>query len=151
VKTLSARPRLSYRSASLSFLLIALAALPVADIAFTALDPAAEFQRLIAGALQPAFSAVEVWSVIWTVAFAVLGVAAGGVAGLAMALIFDRFLPIRLFSAFLRSVHELFWALFLLQITGLSPATGILAIALPYTGIFAKVFAEIIEGSGSLR
>jgi len=42
-------------------------------------------------------------------------------------------------------VHELFWALLLLQITGLSPVTGILAIALPYSGIFAKVFAELFE------
>src|SRR5262249_143091 len=33
----------------------------------------------------------------------------------------------------------------LMQITGLSAATGILAIALPYAGIFAKVFAEILE------
>src|SRR5262249_45661914 len=46
--------RLSYRSASLSFLAIALAALPVADLAITALDPSAEFRRLIAGALSPA-------------------------------------------------------------------------------------------------
>jgi phosphonate transport system permease protein len=141
----AAIPRLSYRSASLSFLAVALAALPLADLAITALDPSAEFKRLIAGAFSPAFSAVEVWSVIWTVAFAVLGVAAGGAAGLALALIFSRSRAIRLLAAFLRSVHELFWALFLLQITGLSPATGILAIALPYTGIFAKVFSEIIE------
>lgn len=137
--------RLSYRSASLSFLFTALAALFFGDLAITALDPAAEFRRLIAGALSPAFSALEIWSVIWTVAFAVLGVAMGGVAGLAMALVFDRLRIIRLLAAFLRSIHELFWALFLLQITGLSPATGILAIALPFTGLFAKVFAEIIE------
>ena len=52
---------------------------------------------------------------------------------------------VRLVCAFLRSVHELFWALLLLQVTGLSATTGILAIALPYTGIFAKVFSEMIE------
>src|SRR5215469_15692965 len=141
----AAMRRLSYRSASLLFLAVALAALPLADLAITALDPSAEFRRLIAGALSPAFSAVEIWSVIWTVAFAVLGVAVGGTAGLAMALIFSRFGAIRLLAAFLRSIHELFWALFLLQITGLSPATGVLAIALPYTGTFAKVFAELFE------
>jgi phosphonate transport system permease protein len=141
----AAIPRLSYRSASLAFLAAGLAALPVADLAITALDPSAEFRRLIAGALSPAFRSIEVWSVIWTVAFAVLGVAAGGAAGLALALIFARSRAIRLLAAFLRSVHELFWALFLAQITGFSPITGILAIALPYTGIFAKVFSEIIE------
>jgi phosphonate transport system permease protein len=141
----AAIPRLSYRSASLAFLAVALAVLPVADLAITALDPSAEFRRLIAGALSPAFSAVEVWSVIRTVAFAVLGVAAGGTAGLAMALVFGRSRAIRLIAAFVRSVHELFWALLFFQIAGISTATGVLAIALPYAGIFAKVFAEILE------
>jgi phosphonate transport system permease protein len=141
----AAKPRLSYRSASFLFLAVALAALPVADLAITALDPGAEFRRLIAGALSPAFSAIEIWSVIWTVAFAVLGVALGGTAGLALSLVFSRSRAVRRLAAFLRSIHELFWALLLLQITGLSPATGILAIALPYAGIFAKVFAEILE------
>ncbi len=138
-------PRLSYRSASLAFLFIALGALPAADLAVTALDPRAEFKRLLAGALSPAFSAIEVWSVVWTVAFAVLGVALGATAGFGLALIFERSRAVRVFAACLRSVHELFWALLLLQITGLSPITGILAIALPFTGIFAKVFSEIVE------
>ncbi len=141
----AALPRLSYRSASLFFLIAALAALPFADLAISALDPAAEFKRLFAGVLSPALSAIEVWSVIWTVAFAVLGVTAGGAAGLGLGLVFDRFRAIRLLAAFLRSIHELFWALFLMQITGLSPVTGILAIALPYAGYFAKVYAEMIE------
>jgi phosphonate transport system permease protein len=136
---------LTYGSATRIFLLAALIALPFADLTITALHPGAEFRRLFAGMLTPAFSAIEVWSVVWTVAFAVLGVAVGGTAGLILALFFDRSRGVRLASAFLRSVHELFWALFLLQITGLSPATGILAIALPYTGTFAKVFAELFE------
>ncbi len=45
----------------------------------------------------------------------------------------------------LRAVHELFWALVLIQIFGIGPLAGILSIALPYSGIFAKVFAEMIE------
>ena len=136
---------LTYGSATRIFLLAAIVALPFADLTVSALHPAAEFRRLLAGMLSPAFSAIEVWSVVWTVAFAVLGVVAGGTAGLILALFFDRSRLVRLAAAFLRSVHELFWALFLLQITGLSPATGILAIALPYTGTFAKVFAELFE------
>ncbi len=138
-------PRLTYRTASLSFLAVALASLIFADLAITTLHPAAELRRLIAGIFSPAISAIEIWSVIWTVAFAVLGVAAGATAGLGMAIVFDRFRAVRLLAAFLRSIHELFWALILLQITGLSPATGILAIALPFMGFFAKVFAEIFE------
>jgi phosphonate transport system permease protein len=138
-------PGLTYGSATQIFLLAAIFALPFADLSISAVHPGAEFRRLLAGILSPSFSAIELWSVVWTVAFAVLGVVAGGTAGLVLALFFDRSRLVRLAAAFLRSVHELFWALFLMQITGLSPATGILAIALPYAGIFAKVFAEIFE------
>jgi ABC-type phosphate/phosphonate transport system permease subunit len=84
-------------------------------------------------------------SVVWTVAFAVLGVALGAGTGFLLALVFARLRAVRLLCAFLRSVHELFWALLLIQIAGLSPTTGILAVAIPYSGIFAKVFAEMIE------
>jgi phosphonate transport system permease protein len=138
-------PGLTYGSATQIFLLAAIFALPFADLSISAVHPGAEFRRLFAGILSPDFSAIELWSVVWTVAFAVLGVVAGGTAGLVLALFFDRSRLVRLAAAFLRSVHELFWALFLMQITGLSPATGILAIALPYAGIFAKVFSEIFE------
>ena len=61
------------------------------------------------------------------------------------ALVFARVRAVRVLCAFLRSVHELFWALLLIQIAGLSAMTGILAVAIPYSGIFAKVFAEMIE------
>jgi phosphonate transport system permease protein len=138
-------PRLSYSSASALFLAAALASLVVADIAVTALDPWAEISRLFGGLIQPDFVSVEAMSVVWTVAFAVLGVSLGAVVGFLLALVFDRMRSVRLVAAFLRSVHELFWALLLLQITGLSPLTGILAIAIPYAGIFAKVYSELIE------
>ncbi len=74
-----------------------------------------------------------------------LGVGLGASVGLALAVVFARSRAVRLVCAFLRSIHELFWALLLLQVTGLSPTTGILAIALPYAGVFAKVFSEMIE------
>lgn len=138
-------PRLTYGSATRLFVLAALLALPFADLSIGAVHPGAEFERLLAGILSPSFSAIEIWSVIWTVAFAVLGVVLGGSAGLVLALFFDRSRLVRVAAASVRSVHELFWALFLMQITGLSPTTGILAIALPYAGTFAKVFAEIFE------
>jgi phosphonate transport system permease protein len=140
-----APPRVTYRSATFAFLLLAAAAIPFADIAISALHPGAEFKRLIAGALAPDFSAIELWSVIWTVAFAVLGVSIGAACGIALSLAFERVRAVRILAACLRSIHELFWALFLIQIAGLSPVTGILAIALPYTGFFAKVSAEIME------
>ena len=83
-------PGLTYGSASRVFLVAAILALPFADLAISALHPGAEFRRLLAGILSPRFSAIEIWSVVWTVAFAVLGVAAGGTAGLILAFFFDR-------------------------------------------------------------
>ncbi len=47
--------------------------------------------------------------------------------------------------AFIRAIHELFWALIFLQFFGLHPLTGVLAIAIPYAGVFGKVYAEILE------
>lgn len=47
----------------------------------------------------------------------------------------------------LRSVPELVWALLFVRIVGLGAAAGVLAIALSYTGMLAKVYAEIIESA----
>ena len=138
-------PKLGYQSVTGLFLLTAVLALVLSDLAVTALDPWAEMRRLVAGLLRPDLLSIEAMSVVWTVAFAVLGVAIGASAGLLLALVFARLRAIRLVCAFLRSVHELFWALLLIQVAGLSPTTGILAVAIPYSGIFAKVFAEMIE------
>ena len=46
-------------------------------------------------------------------------------------------------AASVRAVHEIFWGLLFMQMFGLSALTGLLAIAIPYTGVFARVFAEI--------
>ena len=137
--------RLTYGTATALFFGAALISLAAADIAISALHPGAEFARLVGGILAPDFRAVELWSVIWTVAFAVLGVGAGAVAGLGLALLHPQVAAVRWLSVGLRSIHELFWALLLLQVLGVGPTTGILAVALPYAGYFAKVYAEIIE------
>lgn len=47
----------------------------------------------------------------------------------------------------LRSIHELIWAVLFLAALGLSNLTAALAIALPYGGILAKVFSEMIDES----
>lgn len=44
-----------------------------------------------------------------------------------------------------RAIHEWIWGLLLLSILGLDPLVGILAIALPFGAIAAKVFSEIID------
>jgi phosphonate transport system permease protein len=134
-----------YGQASGVFLALAIVCLLGADLVVSALDPWAELRRLAHGFVRPDLLSLEAKSVVWTVAFAVLGVGLGAVSGFALAIAFPRFRAVRALCAALRSVHELFWALLLLQITGLSATTGILAIAIPYAGIFAKVFAEMIE------
>ena len=88
---------------------------------------------------------IEVLSIVYTVAFAVLGVGIGAICGFGLAIAYPKFAAVRLICVVIRSIHELFWALLLIQVFGLSPVTGILAIALPYTGIFAKVYSEMIE------
>ncbi len=51
----------------------------------------------------------------------------------------------RTFVVLIRSIHELLWAILFLSAMGLNTLTAILAIAVPYTGYFAKVFSEIID------
>lgn len=137
--------RLTFSNTSMLFLLGAFLCFATADIAVTALHPWAELRRLFAGVIKPDLLSIEAMSVVWTVAFAVLGVSIGAAAGLVLAIVYPRFAAVRAISVTIRSIHELFWALFLLQVFGLGPTTGVLAIALPYAGIFAKVYSEMIE------
>lgn len=44
-----------------------------------------------------------------------------------------------------RSIHEVIWGLFFVNILGLDPLTAILGIAIPFGAITAKVFAEILD------
>ncbi len=133
---------------SLYFLLIAVFALIGADISVTTLDPWQELQKLGAGLLTPDFfSLPEFWSaLVNTVSFALIGIVGAVAIGSVLSLFFD-YTPVRLFCAFIRSIHELFWAFIFMPIVGLSSLCGILAIAVPYAGIFAKVYAEIRQES----
>lgn len=137
---------LSRRALVLAMIALAVLALPFADLAVSAHDPWGALARMGQGLLRPDFAAIEQLgsATARTLAFALMGVAIGAVAG-GLCAPFYGFRPLRAVLIGLRSVHELFWALLLMQVTGLSPATGVLAIALPYTGVFAKVFAEQIE------
>jgi phosphonate transport system permease protein len=137
--------RWNYTNVTLTMLGSAFASLLVADIAVSALNPWADLRRLAWGILKPDLAAIEMWSVVWTVAFAVVGVGLGAVAGFGLAILYPKSPAVRRFAVIVRSIHELFWALLLIQVFGLGPITGVLAIALPYSGIFAKVFAEMIE------
>ncbi len=140
-------PRHSRRwKTSWLFVLIALACLPFADLEISTYDPMAELARLFGGLLHPTLAAIEepFIALLQTIAFALLGVAFGAIAGFALAQIF-HWRIVRLLCAMIRAVHELFWALIFLQIFGLHPLTGLLALGLPYAATFAKVYAEILE------
>jgi phosphonate transport system permease protein len=52
---------------------------------------------------------------------------------------------IRALLAFPRAIHELIWGLFFVNLWGLDPLTAILAIAIPFGAIVAKVFSEILD------
>ncbi len=47
-----------------------------------------------------------------------------------------------------RGIHEVVWALFFLVIFGLDPIVAVLAIGIPFGAITAKVFSEILDGTG---
>ncbi len=139
-------PCASAVNTSLWFLGIALVCVLLADIQITTVDPWAEMGRMAVGVVTPNFSAVERLgeALLHTVAFAIIGVAAGGVVGFGLAQLFHlRF--VRVGCAFVRAIHEIFWALIFLQMFGVSPWTGLLAIGIPFAGIFGKVYAEILE------
>jgi phosphonate transport system permease protein len=149
IERAAARGRMSpMLRTSLVFVAIAVLAVFAADIEISTADPWSEFGRMALGAVTPDFTATErlVEAIAMTVAFALLGVTLANVCGFALALAF-HIRAIRVGCAIVRAVHELFWALIFLQIFGLSPLTGILAIAIPYTGIIAKVYSEILEES----
>ena len=131
---------------SLSFVGIAVFCMIVGDLEITTLDPWQEMGRMAVGAVSPDFFATENLgrAFLNTLAFAIIGVALGSIFGFVLSLVFHK--PgVRFFCAFIRAIHELFWGLIFLQAFGLTPLTGVLALAIPYAGIFAKVYSEILE------
>jgi phosphonate transport system permease protein len=133
---------------SLLFIGIALAALFFADLEVTTLHPWLELARMFRGMLTPAFfSLADIWrSLLNTGAFALCETFLAVMLGAVLTFFFEL-TPVRLFCAFIRAIHEIFWAFIFLPIVGLNPTCGVLAIALPYAGIFTKVYAEIRQES----
>ena len=134
------------RRLSFIFSLVAIAFLFIADIHFYTPDPWQEFGRIGLGIVTPYWpNAAELFSALtYTVAFALLAVAGSALLGLVLAMWF-HWRIVRMVAASIRSVHEIFWGLMFMQIFGLSATTGLLAILIPFTGIFTKVFAEIFQ------
>lgn len=129
-----------------AFVAIAILCLFAADLAITTINPWQDLAALFLGMVTPDFFSLEHigTALLRTLAFAFTGVALGSISGFLLALVF-RFRAVRMFCAFIRAIHELFWALIFLQFFGFHPLTGVLAIAIPYAGIFAKVYSEILD------
>ena len=102
---------------------------------------AAEFVRLTADAA------------LTTLAIALLGTVGSVLLGAGGALLSSELLweqhPIRaVMRAVLvvpRAVHEVIWALLLVQVFGFDPLVAVLAIAIPFGAVTSKVFAEAID------
>ena len=131
---------------SLQFVGVALVCLALADLEVTTLDPWGELRRIGFGFLTPDLPVLYTFreALLNTVTFAFCGITLGLALGSVLALFF-QVTAVRLFCAFIRAIHEIFWAFLFLPVVGLNPMCGVLAIGIPYAGIFAKVFAEIMQ------
>lgn len=136
----------SYRNVSLLFVVIALLCIPFADLSIYNVDPWQELKRFGAAIFNPKIGDVGILlkALLQTISFALVGVFLGVIAAIPLSYLY-RFAVVRGLCAFLRAIHELFWALIFLQVFGLHPLTGVLALAIPYAATLAKVYAEIIE------
>ncbi len=93
-----------------------------------------------------------------TVGMALLGWAVSLVLGVALGLASSRTLwhscwgqlwpaeLIRRLLAIPRAIHELLWGLLLLQLVGLQPVVAVVAIAIPFGALVARVVADLLDG-----
>lgn len=129
---------------SILFCLVAAVAWVFADISVSTLDPWQELGQMARGLMAPDFFSLPGLgrALVNTLSFALIGMTAAVALGAVLSQFFSL-APVRLFCAFIRAVHELFWAFIFMPVIGLNSLCGILAIALPYAGVLAKVYAEI--------
>jgi len=112
-------------------------------------------------ALQPSLDPLVLRSLLEglgvTVGMALLGWACSVVIGVVLGIASSRLvwrslcgsvLPAELLRRLLaipRSIHELIWGLLLLQLVGLQPAVAVLAIAIPYGALVARVVSDLLD------
>ncbi|MGY1717191.1 PhnE/PtxC family ABC transporter permease [Geodermatophilus sp. SYSU D01106] len=124
------------------------------------LNPAggAQAGRFAAAALSPAldgaFLGVLATAALVTLAYAVLGTALALLLGALGAVAVARttwgrrrlgWAVARGVLAVPRGLHEAVWALLLVNVLGLDPWVGVLAIGVPYGAVTAKVFADLLD------
>lgn len=112
-------------------------------------------------ALQPSLDPLVLRSLLQglgiTAGMALLGWACSVVIGVSLGIASSRLvwrslsgseLPadlLRRLLAIPRSIHELIWGLLLLQLVGLQPAVAVLAIAIPYGALVARVVSDQLD------
>lgn len=136
------------RKTSLIFALIAIFCLFWADLEISSGSPWSELKKIGIGLLTPKFTAL--WenfnAVLNTIFFAVCGISLGILWGFIFSFFFKNRI-VRVTLSFIRSIHEIFWVMLLMNPLGLTHITAILGIAIPFSAIIGKVYAEIIEES----
>jgi phosphonate transport system permease protein len=118
----------------------------------------ATFGRFSAAALSPAhdaaFLGVLVEAALVTVAYAALGAALALLLGAVGAVAVARttwgrrragWTVARAALSVPRGLHEAVWGLLLVNVLGLDPWVGVLAIGIPYGAVTAKVFADLLD------
>jgi len=98
------------------------------------------------GLISPQLPDWRTWldATLFTLTFALQGVGIAAALGFIFALYYQH-RWVRTLAAILRSIHEVFWALLFIQVFGLSTLTGVLAIAIPFSGALGKVFGEQLD------
>jgi len=119
--------------------------------------------------LQASFLALVLKATIETLAMATAGIALAMLMAIPLGLIITYSLSIsrigpasghqiarlsrylaRMLMLLLRGIPEIVWALLLVRVFGLGPIAGVLAIAITYGGMLAKVYSEILETENTL-
>lgn len=117
--------------------------------------------QFLLAALQPSLEPLVLQSLLQglaiTAGMALLGWACSLLIGVVLGLASSRLLwrtlighalpaeLIRRLLAIPRSIHELIWGLLLLQVVGLQPAIAVVAIAIPYGALVARVVSDLLD------
>ncbi|MFZ9752809.1 MAG: phosphonate ABC transporter [Cyanobium sp.] len=123
--------------------------------------------RFLLAALTPSLDPLVLRSALsglaTTLGMALLGWAASLVLGLLLGLASSRVIwrtlagvvwpsgLIRRLLALPRAIHELLWGLVLLQLVGLEPVVAVVAIAIPFGALVARVLADLLDGLATDR
>lgn len=131
---------------SLVFLAVFVVCLFFADLQISAYEPFLELGKFFISIKDINFSSIELLidATLQTIYIATVSIVFSALIGFFLSFYF-KYTIVRIVLAYIRAIHEIFWALIFLQIFGLNTITAILAIVLPYSAILTKVYAEILE------